>query len=239
MKSKYRPSAYFPLFGNEFFQAVEGYSDSIALAYLHALWHYWHHCHCEGLPDDDDYLRRVCHCLVSDWVRTKGILFDNDKFFTLEHGKWHQGRAIEEHKRSVEIYVSRVKSAANARKHNLSHTPETMPDSIHDSKPESTPGSTMYLSQSQECTKKQTNNGHPALKDVLAAASISGMKESDAEDFWNHFESVGWIDKNGHAIVNWRAKMATWKTKSRESEYKSRGSTTNASDVVAGILKGV
>lgn len=216
MKSKYKPSAYFPFFGNEFFQAVEGYPDPIAMSYLHALWHYWHHCHCEGLPDQDDYLRRVCHCLIPDWARTKGILFDNDKFFRLDGGKWHQGRAIEEHQRSIEVYRSRVKSIANARKHNPIHTPEINPDTSIETNPmKSDLESGCIYPHPKIVSNKQTNNGHPDLKEVLAAASMTGMLESDAKDFWDHFESSGWIDKNGHAIVNWRSKMNLWKGRAR------------------------
>ncbi len=57
-----KPSAYLPFYGNDFFEAIAGYSDAVGMGYLRALWHYWNHTGCDGLPDDDEYLRRVCGC---------------------------------------------------------------------------------------------------------------------------------------------------------------------------------
>lgn len=37
-----------------------------------------------------------------------------------------------------------------------------------------------------------------------------GYPPAEGERFWHHFESSGWIDKNGHPIVKWESKLATW-----------------------------
>jgi uncharacterized protein YdaU (DUF1376 family) len=50
------------------------------------------------------------------------------------------------------------------------------------------------------------------LDEVLTEADMRGIPKTQAEDFFNHFESSGWIDKNGHPVKNWRAKLRTWKT---------------------------
>ena len=50
-----KPTAYLPLYGNDFFEAIAGYTDAVGLGYLRSLWHYWNHTGCEGLPDDDEY----------------------------------------------------------------------------------------------------------------------------------------------------------------------------------------
>ena len=102
-----KPSAYLPLCGNDFFEAIAGYPDAVGMGYLHALWHYWHHTGCEGLPDDDEYLRRICGGDRADWARTKGILFDNRYNFRLEDGVWHQPRCREEWRKSQEIFARR------------------------------------------------------------------------------------------------------------------------------------
>ena len=65
-----KPSAYLPFYGNDFFESIAGYPDGVGLGYLRALWHYWNLTNCEGLPDDDDYLRRVCCCDIADWGST-------------------------------------------------------------------------------------------------------------------------------------------------------------------------
>jgi uncharacterized protein YdaU (DUF1376 family) len=109
-----KPSAYLPLYGNDFFEAINGYPDSVAIGYLRALWHYWNHTSCEGLPDDDEYLRRICRGDPADWERIRAILFDNRYHFRLENGIWHQPRCREEWRASCEAYEKKVRQTAAA-----------------------------------------------------------------------------------------------------------------------------
>ncbi len=111
-----KPSAYLPLYGNDFFEAIAGYPDAVGMGYLRALWHYWNHTGCDGLPDDDEYLRRVCCCDASAWERTKSIIFDNRYHFRLENGQWHQPRCRHEYEKSREIFENRSKQASAAAK---------------------------------------------------------------------------------------------------------------------------
>lgn len=110
-----KPSAYLPFYGNDFFFAVAGYSDTVLAAYLRALWQYWHHTGCEGLQDDDVYLRRVCVPDGLNWPETKGILFDNRYFFRLEDGLWHQPRCRELWAKALLAYEKQVKRTEAAR----------------------------------------------------------------------------------------------------------------------------
>ena len=55
----------------------------------------------------------------------------------------------------------------------------------------------------------------PDLQTVITWAEMLGCHRDQAERFWNHFESSGWIDKNGHAIVNARAKFTIWSADAR------------------------
>ena len=111
-----KPTAYLPLYGNDFFEAIAGYSDAVGMGYLRALWHYWNHTGCAGLPDDDEYLRRVCGCEGTEWVRTKGIIFDNRYLFRLEDGLWHQSRCRKEFQKSQALYAARSNAGKTAMK---------------------------------------------------------------------------------------------------------------------------
>ena len=102
-----KPSAYLPLYGNDFFEAIAGYSDAVGMGYLRAIWHYWNHTGCAGLPDDDEYLRRICGCEGAQWARTKGIIFDNRYLFRLENGAWHQPRCRKEWDKSKDLFDQR------------------------------------------------------------------------------------------------------------------------------------
>ncbi len=109
-----KPSAYLPFYGNDFFQSMEGYTDEVLVRYLRAIWHYWSHTGCDGLPDDDDYLRRVCDCQAAAWAPMKAIIFDNRYHFRLENGLWHQPRCREEWRVCCEAYEKKVRQTAAA-----------------------------------------------------------------------------------------------------------------------------
>ena len=116
-----KPSAYLPFYGNDFFEAIAGYPDGVALGYLRALWHYWSHTSCEGLPDDDEYLRRICCVEATEWTPMKGILFDNRYHFRLEGGRWHQPRCQKVWQEAVELYEKKVRQTAAATRARTKH----------------------------------------------------------------------------------------------------------------------
>lgn len=135
-----KPDAYLPFYGNDFFAATDGLSEIATLAYLRALWHYWSHTHCAGLPDDDDYLRRVCRCQAQEWARTKGMLFDNEgPFFQQQQGRWHQSNAANRYLEAAETYQNRVAGAAKARA-----AAGNNPDTKADTNPDNTLDHTLY-----------------------------------------------------------------------------------------------
>lgn len=78
-----------------------------------------------------------------------------------------------------------------------------------------------------EEVEQRTNPGARDLKTVLAYAAVVGCLPVEAERFWNHFEASGWIDKNGHRIRDWRAKLRVWSADSRarplEAAHKATG----------------
>lgn len=121
-----------PFYGNAFFGAMRGYSNDVVAGYIRCLWHYWHHTHVQGLSNEDDFLRRLCECDASAWVRTKGVIFDNNQFFVLEGDKWHQKRCREEYIKIEKSYTSAInrgKSGASARwsKHKTEQSPVQSP----------------------------------------------------------------------------------------------------------------
>src|SRR5437762_1107820 len=92
--SELNPDAYMPVYWGELLQAVEGYDDHVAMAYVRALAHNWHVCHCAGLRDDQEFLRRVCRQTPEAWATVGPIVFG--EFFRLDRGAWRQKRQDEE-----------------------------------------------------------------------------------------------------------------------------------------------
>jgi len=113
-----KPDAYSRYYGNDFESATKGWRPEVKWAYWSCLWYYRSHTHCTGLADDNDFLRRLCECDAADWMRTKGLIFDNDRFFKLIDGKWHQLRAARDYADDCADYKKQCERTEKARANN-------------------------------------------------------------------------------------------------------------------------
>lgn len=121
------PDQYFPLDIGAFWLAVDGLPSHVIEGYLRALTHYWQHTHCEGLRDDNEFLRKLCRIDRELWKESPdselgacAIIFDNERFFCLEaDGKWHQRRARAHWQGKVAAYQSQQRRTAAATKERL------------------------------------------------------------------------------------------------------------------------
>jgi hypothetical protein len=168
----------------------------------------------DGPPRDVDVtlIVEICRTTISEWPRIKE---------GLELKGWHSdGNGCFTHDKIMAtlLEAKEIHKAAHDRT-KLATAVRMKRDVKRDVKRDDIV--TFHQSESESVQYKQTNNGHPKLEEVLAAASMTGMLPTDATDFWNHFEASGWIDKNGNRIVNWRSKMATWKTIARAATAES------------------
>ena len=66
----------------------------------------------------------------------------------------------------------------------------------------------------------------PTLDEVKAYFKEKGTS-IDPEEFWSKYESVGWVDKNGNRIKDWKRCLVTW-----ERFRKTGGGTAKPSRVV-------
>jgi len=64
-------------------------------------------------------------------------------------------------------------------------------------------------------TDAQTNNRRPTAEQVKVKCQFAGYPETEGQRFWDHFESSGWIDKNGNPVVSWESKLNIWITDAR------------------------
>lgn len=134
-----KPDSWMPYYGNNINESMRGYGPEMLGSYVLALWHYWSHLHCSGLPNDDAYLRTLCGASLPNWARVKGVIFDNNMFFCLIDGKWHQKRAREEYSEAKRVYEAKVKGGETRQKQ-LSSTPDRTADRTPSTSPPSTGG---------------------------------------------------------------------------------------------------
>ena len=98
-----------------FDEATAMFTDEEKYKYVRCIRHYWYHTHVEGIPDDDAGMRELCRCDLQKWQRLKGMIFDNDKFFYLEAGKWHQKRARDQYKKKQHDLMKKQAQTMGAR----------------------------------------------------------------------------------------------------------------------------
>lgn len=60
---------------------------------------------------------------------------------------------------------------------------------------------------------------HPTRDQALAYKEEAGLDLVDVDLFMNHYESVGWKQKQGQPIKDWRAAMRNWQI--REKKYQN------------------
>ena len=98
-----------------FDEATSMFTDAEKYKYIRCLRFYWYHTHVEGIPNDDEGMRELCHCNQDEWPRLKSMIFDGDKFFFLENGRWHQKRARKNYLNKQQNLVKRQQQTAGAR----------------------------------------------------------------------------------------------------------------------------
>lgn len=67
--------------------------------------------------------------------------------------------------------------------------------------------------------------GMPTLAEVKAAAGFLNVNEKEAEQFFHHYNAVGWVDGVGRRITNWQSKLSGWKATS-EAKTKSNSESS-------------
>lgn len=62
----------------------------------------------------------------------------------------------------------------------------------------------------------------PTLADAKAYGETIGCPTEWTEKFWNHFDAVGWVNKNGHIITNWKSALASWREREKAAQPKKK-----------------
>lgn len=68
-----------------------------------------------------------------------------------------------------------------------------------------------------EITHSFSHTTTPALSDIIAYGNSLGANSDYCERFYNHYESIGWVNANGIKIKNWKLTLNNWYKKDLES----------------------
>jgi uncharacterized protein YdaU (DUF1376 family) len=195
LEEQLKPPA-FQFYPDDFLGGTAKFSDAEVGLYVRLLCAQWSE---GGLTDDDADLRSYGKPSAEGVTPIERI---KAKFTKAEDGKLRQ-RRLEEEREKQRLYRE---SRSNNGKHGGRPSKACANHVVSQTKAqESSP------SPSPSPIGTQTNSEFPKLEAVIQFAGMRGITREAAEQFWHHFESAGWVDKNGHEIKSWTSKLMTWK----------------------------
>jgi hypothetical protein len=138
-------------------------------------------------------------------------------WFLINHRKYREMASKEEAKEAEAKRKARYRARV-ARNGKLSQSvpdkSQEVPTCRHiadsDTHPDTNPNSDTNPQPEIRSDTHTRGEIRPSLDDVVGAASMQAIPRDIAETFWHHFESSGWIDKNGHPIARWQSKLVMW-----------------------------
>jgi len=191
----------FQFYADDFLGGTVDLSAEDVGAYIRLICFQWNR---GELPKDSTAIDRVAGCKVSDHVLAK---FPSGKNKRLEAER--QKQADYRLKQSAN-----GRASAQARFNGGSTTVQPSPQPKGNS-PSPSPSPLDSNTHTQAPRAGGRASRWPTLAQTKDYASIIGFDESEAELFWHHFESAGWIDKNGQPVMKWQSKLVTWNVSSR------------------------
>lgn len=225
-------SPAFQFYADDFLAGTFDMSTQEVGAYVRLLCHQWNR---GSIPVEPEKQQRLAGGSVSADVLAKFELCDDGQLRNtrLERERQKQSdfraKQAEKGRKSGE---SRRSTSGTTVEPRLNHG-LTVVEPTHE--PETNSPVSSLLSP---ISNKQTIGvGFPTLEEVKAFGSMRGVKPEDAEAFWHHFESSGWIDKNGHAVIKWQSKLMTWKVQAAATNGFSRNGAKPLNGTTEAIIR--
>jgi uncharacterized protein YdaU (DUF1376 family) len=215
----------FQFYADDFLAGTFDMTTAEVGAYIRLLCHQWNR---GSIPVEPEKQQRLAGGSVSDDVRSK---FKRGKDGLMRNERMELERqkldAYREQQRKKGILSGQIRRTVVEQRLNNGSIPV---------EPTLEPEGNSPVSRLQSPIGNN-NNKAPSLEEVKTHAQFIGQSPQDAELFWHHFESTGWIDKNGHAVVSWKSKQQTWKTQSQSlagpvNGHKKTGVSESANAVI-------
>ena len=141
---------------------------------------------------------------IHDWLEYAGRLLTEREQSKLRMKAWRERKRNE---RAPNGDVTRNECVTNGERSELPN--RTQPNLALDAS----------LSPS---ARARPPSSFPDLIEVATEANLRCIPADVAEAFWNHFEAMGWIDKNGNSIQQWRPKLMSWWRKEQADRAKAQ-----------------
>lgn len=164
-------------------------------------------------------------------VKLKGLMksiFKNFKVVFDENEQRYQEKC-EKNKKNIEEYWKKVKEEKNTNVYERKRM-NTMATNININKNINTNINTNLnesrlnnnkLNINKSEREKGTPTASPTLEEIFNYSSSLNINDKDyCEKFYNHYESIGWVNGTGREIKNWKLIFNNWIKKDRKGEEK-------------------
>ena len=199
----------FQFYADDFIGGTVGMSADEVGHYIRLLCFQWSH---GKISSDETTLERIAGGKVSEVVRAK---FPRGKNKRLEQERQKQAEYRDKQRlkgiASAKARLNRGSTAVEPRAVDVRLEPEG-----------NSPSPSPSPSPVQEAAKQTNGASFPRIEEVVALGDRSGIPKDQCEKFWHHYESMGWIDKNGNPIRNWNSKLMVWRTEARGRSFQDQ-----------------
>lgn len=221
MRKRMKPDIYMPLIIGDWLKDTGHLDATCQGAYFLLILHHWGK---PGVPADPESLMNMTKVRPTDWARVHGLI---RPFFTEEGGMWIHGNCVELYQSTATAYNARVnggKEGADRRwKDRIPNNPPMGNDKQPIATEKGSHSDTQYYTESESESDSPKGEGEPpahapekkafkkpTLEECREHAILSGLPDSEAERFWNYYESNGWrVGRN--PMKSWVSAMANWK----------------------------
>jgi len=175
------------------------------------------------------YIRLLCHQadkghITSHMIKTIGGQHwesFKDKFVEIpDEGVFINPRLQEEMRKRKEYAESRRKNRMGV-KDMTRHMNEHMSIHMTGHMENENENGNLFLKEGVQGKERSVSSANiPSIEEVVEYFKSCGFTEEDGKNFWSHFESIGWEDRQGRRITNWNARVILWMNQGKQFRPK-------------------
>ena len=174
---------------------------------------------------------------IGNEIKLKGLMktvFNNFKVVFDENEQKYQEKC-EKNKQNIENYWKKVKEEQSNTNEYERKRMNTMATNININKNINTNLNTNINTNLNKNNKNINNNikserenintptASPTLDDIFSYSVSKGIEDKNyCEKFYNHYESIGWVNGTGREIKNWKLVFNNWIAKDKEKKKSKK-----------------
>ena len=171
---------------------------------------------------------------IGNEIKLKGLMktvFNNFKVVFDENEQKYQEKC-EKNKQNIENYWKKVKEEQSNTNEYERKRMNTMATNININKNINTNINTNINENNKNINNNikserenniDTPTASPTLDDIFSYSVSKGIEDKNyCEKFYNHYESIGWVNGTGREIKNWKLVFNNWIAKDKEKKKNKK-----------------